>query len=329
MRSTPQLVTLLTICCSSALSALVPHVTNQEENVVLEDDDSILSPLKPFHVIHECINTTSVDGVFYIKSPGREETCGLYLFSAVNTVIEIELEYVNVPCHTGGLIALVDGWEMNGQLFPGPADHPLPVRERYLEHCGTTTTLQPVRSAQNAALLQYRLPVAGSAISLRVRHLPNPAPCSQLVEGSEIFTLRSVGRRNNCTLLSLNPVEFRVLSYRVGVPPPGIMPEALTGPLLKCDQRAWQDLVEVGEAAGLDATLSLVTTRLCGRSLTPGPIQNTCSGMFVTRLISSGFFNNVVNVKARLLTTEEMITRCFSQYDIPQDLGDALEDYGW
>ena len=68
---------------------------------------------------------------------------------------------------------LVDGWEMTGELWPSPSDHGRPVRERTVELCGSAPA-RPFVSEQNAMLLQYRLPAAGSALSLRVRHLPNP-----------------------------------------------------------------------------------------------------------------------------------------------------------
>ena len=69
----------------------------------------------------------------------------------------------------------MDGWELNGQLWPSPEDHGRPSEERFQEFCGTSPRRVRLRSEQNTALLQYRLPTPGSALSIRVRHLPNPA----------------------------------------------------------------------------------------------------------------------------------------------------------
>ena len=96
--------------------------------------------------ISECINTSSADGTYYIKSSGdgSSETCGLYLFSDANTVIEVQLGYMNVPCQTGGKIAVSPRHQNTpspgahrrahglGELSPGPTvlvARALPVRE--------------------------------------------------------------------------------------------------------------------------------------------------------------------------------------------------------
>ncbi|XP_043218311.1 corticotropin-releasing factor-binding protein-like [Amphibalanus amphitrite] len=299
-----------------------------------EDEHSPVRDAGAHHIIRECINTTSADGTFYIKSSGdgSTETCGLYLFSDANNIIEVQLNYVSVPCHTGGRVALVDGWEMMGELWPSPSDHGRPVEERTIELCGTAPPPRPFVSEQNAVLLQYRLPAAGSALSVRVRHLPNPRPCNQLMDGTtEVFSLRNFGQRRNCTLFSMSPVEVQVLPFRVGAPLTGggrRTRAALTS--TKCARRGWPDFVELGEATGLDTDRSAaVSRRLCGISSSAGPPESVC-GMFVTRLVSSGLFDNHVLVRARLLPFQQMLSLCAADYGLDdQQLEESLKDYSW
>src|SRR5688572_6270224 len=70
---------------------------------------------------------------------------------------------------------IVDGWELNGQLFPSAVDHEKRLEERYHETCGRKR-IYPARfySSQNAALIQYRIPLFGQGFSVRVQHVVNP-----------------------------------------------------------------------------------------------------------------------------------------------------------
>lgn len=74
----------------------------------------------------------------------------------------------------------VDGWELNGQYFPGVRDHELDLSQRITEFCNDNShwPLKPFRrvyrSSQNAALLQYRIPIRGSFVA-SVRFVDNPA----------------------------------------------------------------------------------------------------------------------------------------------------------
>lgn len=67
----------------------------------------------------------------------------------------------------------VDGWELNGQFFPSPRDHPVPEDDRFTEICGSQKIKRVFISSQNAALLQYRVPMKGKGFSVIVRHVKN------------------------------------------------------------------------------------------------------------------------------------------------------------
>lgn len=68
----------------------------------------------------------------------------------------------------GALMAFFDGWELNGKYFPNEIDHHLSLEQRSHEFCNHNAEWpfrqlrKRFRSSQNAALLQYRIPIKGS-----------------------------------------------------------------------------------------------------------------------------------------------------------------------
>lgn len=44
--------------------------------------------------------------------------CGLYVLGEPDQLVEFEFEWFNISCTNGGLLSVVDGWELNGQFFP-------------------------------------------------------------------------------------------------------------------------------------------------------------------------------------------------------------------
>lgn len=72
-----------------------------------------------------------------------------------------------------------DGWELDGKYFPNEIDHEKSLSQRSHEFC-TNNAEWPFRqlrkrfrSSQNAALLQYRIPVRGSFVAT-VKFIENP-----------------------------------------------------------------------------------------------------------------------------------------------------------
>lgn len=68
----------------------------------------------------------------------------------------------------------MDGWELNGQIFPNEQDHPKPIYDRFFEICGSKKPKQIFKSSQNAALIQYRVPRRGNGFSFYVSFINNP-----------------------------------------------------------------------------------------------------------------------------------------------------------
>jgi hypothetical protein len=77
-------------------------------------------------------------------------------------------------------LQFVDGWELNGQFFPSPEDHPQPMSQRFREFCGQRRVKQVLQSSQNAALVQYRVPRRGKGFSFTARFPRNTARKTQL-----------------------------------------------------------------------------------------------------------------------------------------------------
>ncbi|KAH1021912.1 hypothetical protein HUJ04_011396, partial [Dendroctonus ponderosae] len=68
---------------------------------------------------------------------------------------------------------VVDGWELNGELFPSPEDHSKSLKSRFSEFCGQRKIKQTFISSQNVALIQYRMPARGTSFSFSVRYIKN------------------------------------------------------------------------------------------------------------------------------------------------------------
>ena len=64
--------------------------------------------------------------------------------------------------------------------------------------------------------------------------------------------------------------------------------------------------------------------RLCAA----GPARSVC-GMFVTRLVSSGRFDNEVRVRASLLPAHRLLALCYADYQLGDELQEALKEYDW
>ena len=72
------------------------------------------------------------------------------------------------------LLQVVDGWESENQYFPGEWDHTASSEHRYLTYCKPFLLPSSIYvSSQNAALLQFRTPIAGQGFNASVKFIPN------------------------------------------------------------------------------------------------------------------------------------------------------------
>lgn len=115
------------------------------------------------------------EGTYSFTSTGSAiDICGLYVISEPDHVVEFEFDDFDVSCPGGGLLSVVDGWELNGQFFPGTQDHPIPRHQRYHEFCGAAKPWKAFRMSQNVGLLEFRIPARGEGFTVRVRFHENP-----------------------------------------------------------------------------------------------------------------------------------------------------------
>ncbi|XP_050504598.1 corticotropin-releasing factor-binding protein isoform X3 [Diabrotica virgifera virgifera] len=264
------------------------------------------------HHVTDCIHMTSEEGEFYHKALSVDgQACGIYIYAEPNQNIEIRFNYLDVPCENGGLVSVVDGWELKGEFFPSSRDHQKPLRARFNEFCGERKIKKVFTSSQNVALIQYRMPARGTSFSFTVRFVKNPTPCNVFFQADDhetIYTLHNYGRRTNCSLSTLFPASVSIEALNVGVTPVldrGIQQE--TGTIHKCQKRGLEDYVEVGGSLGLDNKHLQVADSFCGLNSTPGRYAETIACDTTTvRLVSSGAFDNSVTIKMRQLTDNDI-----------------------
>jgi hypothetical protein len=66
-----------------------------------------------------------------------------------------------------------DGWELNGNVFPGDNDHPLGVEDRSPLLCSGTASKKVYVSSQNAALVSFKIPKEGQGFRISVKYIHN------------------------------------------------------------------------------------------------------------------------------------------------------------
>lgn len=126
-------------------------------------------------LLADCIFVKTEEGIYTFQSDGNSNIiCGLYLISKPDYQIELEFLHFDVSCSKKGLLSVIDGWELNGQFFPGIEDHPVPRNARYHEFCGHIKPRKTFLMSQNVGLLEYRIPTAGQGFAVRVRFVQNP-----------------------------------------------------------------------------------------------------------------------------------------------------------
>uniref|UniRef100_A0A182MMJ9 Corticotropin-releasing factor-binding protein n=1 Tax=Anopheles culicifacies TaxID=139723 RepID=A0A182MMJ9_9DIPT len=309
------------------------------------------APQEKIHLITDCMHVTSEEGEFsfvklppvrstskhgahWMASPGEPElvsaegaashladpelepgassaVCGVYFVADPDQTIEVTMKQVNVECRSGGLMAFVDGWELNGQYFPGERDHDKPLELRVQEFCaeqtggpwpvkgGSASNAWVFRSSQNAALVQYRIPERGSFV-LSARFHYNPKPCNIMAEGlAPYYMLRNYGQRRNCTLTALFPAVVSVIALEVGEANESVH---------YCERGRVDDKLEIGGSAGLDPAHQLVrASTICGRSRGRMDLDQTIlCGTTSVRLISSGPYNNQAMVTMRMADESDL-----------------------
>ncbi|XP_028178814.1 corticotropin-releasing factor-binding protein [Ostrinia nubilalis] len=252
----------------------------------------------------DCFLVTSEEGELFFKSPSDEPTvCGIYMIADPDKRIQVTFNYVDVPCDNGGLVAWVDGWELNGQVWPADAWDD----DRVVESCDRRPQRKLI-SRQNAALIQYRVPAQGKGFAVTIRHLRNARPCNVMLFGSEgVYTLRNHGETGNCSIIAISPAIVRVLDLNVGQAMKRDVVDMETGTIHRCTKRGMLDFVDIGGANGLDHTKMEILDSVCGLDSNEGrrPAYIACEDT-VVRLVSSGRYHNSVTLAFAPLPMEDI-----------------------
>lgn len=255
--------------------------------------------------ITECTFVYTEEGDFYLDYEGDPtKVCGAMFLAPANQRIQLRLT-LDVPCSSGGIVSVTDGWDYQNQYLPMAQDHPKPDGERHTTLCGVEHT-QVFESSQNAAQVSYLLPTSGR-FAVSVRFVRNPTPCSVMLGDSEVVTLRNFGKRRNCSVTTIYPSVVRILQLQVGVNDkhPNMEPE--TGTIHKCEKRGLEDFVQVAglgmatELAGAETVFGSV----CGLDTSAGRPMSILCGALNVRLVSSGLYDNAVTVFVKRMETEE------------------------
>ncbi|XP_022119848.1 corticotropin-releasing factor-binding protein [Pieris rapae] len=265
-------------------------------------------PLLTHRVIdinQDCFMVTSEEGELFFKSPTDDPVvCGIYMIAEPDKRIQVTFNYLDVPCDNGGLVAWIDGWELNGQVWPADSWDD----DRMIESCDRRPQRKLV-SRQNAALIQYRVPARGKGFAVTIRHLKNTRPCNLMLFGAEgVYTLRNHGEAGNCSIIAISPTTVRVLDLNVGqTVKRDTLLEMETGTIHRCTKRGLPDYVDIGGASGLDHTRMEVFDSLCGLDSIEGhrPISIACEDT-VVRLVSAGRYQNSITLAFSPLPMEHI-----------------------
>uniref|UniRef100_A0A1B0CTP2 Putative conserved secreted protein n=1 Tax=Lutzomyia longipalpis TaxID=7200 RepID=A0A1B0CTP2_LUTLO len=276
-------------------------------------------PQRTMHTITDCMHVTSEEGDFlYRKEPeppiihqsskrsSPMEVCGLYVIAAPEQIIELSVKFSNIPCESGALMAFVDGWELNGQYFPGIHDHHLDIKDRVKEFCNENFNWFPnyhiapkiYRSSQNAALIQYRIPLHGS-FHVNVRFRTNPKPCHIMAEGlAPFYRLQSSEMSPNCTITALFPAVVSILGLKVS---------RNTDVTNECTSKSGEvNQLSIGGSPGLDSFSMEKTSSICGHTDKVGPEQAIFCDVTSIRLESSSRANNIALISVRPATENDL-----------------------
>jgi len=259
--------------------------------------------------LQDCMTVSSKEeGVWEYKSDGRQETCGLYLVTMPDMLVELEIIDLNVDCDSG-LVVLFDGWELNGNVFPGNDDHHLDLDQRSHPICtGDSSNVRRLLSSQNAALISFKIPTPGQGFKLRVNYHPNPYTCNILMSDmTGLFTLQNHGKAMNCSLTTLLfPANFELRAMAVGPFTSSRYrreTDAVSqGLSTNCDP----DFVELGGSAELDSSHLVTSHTLCGTQNSPGKGLTVLCGSSTVRLVSSGEYDNSVTVLVKAATDADL-----------------------
>lgn len=275
----------------------------------------------------QCIQLVKNPGQYWYIAGETNTGCALFLLGGHETRLEIEFLDFNIDCESDGLLSIIDGWEMNYELFPSLEDLPRDINK--YRYCGLKRPRRKFVSSQNAALINYYTPKKGQGFSIRVKFISNPFPCNVIsIENSGTYTLRNYGLRMNCSISIIYPEVVNVLSVNIGTTSTGNSIDFLQRPSWhhrsneigkvrktpsmkfssQCMTQNGGNYFELKTGDGLDPKYMIHRTKtMCGnfqRQYRPGVLLGC--GNSVVRMVSNGDYYNSVTFSYQPATEEEI-----------------------
>lgn len=244
-----------------------------------------------------CMHMASFPGELTYHSDGTPEVCGLYLIGEPDQIVEVEFLNFNIMCADGGLAAFFDGWELQGDIFPGMDDHTLSMHDRYTTFCDNKPKKLFV-SSQNVALIQFRVPTVGEGFKVLVNFKSNPQPCNAVAMFEMgVLTMKNFGMRRNCTVSIIFPEKIKFLNVDVGVTAEKKVTETEVGLTDKqCMHFGGGDYIQLLYGNGLDTSVMATRAIYCGMESRTDKTVKVVLGCnhSVVRMVSSGDYYNTV-----------------------------------
>ncbi|XP_012942418.1 corticotropin-releasing factor-binding protein [Aplysia californica] len=245
----------------------------------------------------------SLAGSYTYVSEGEDSLCTLYLLAPIDHVIQLEFPFFNVACAEDSAVDILDGWKLDGQVFPSSDDHPQPMSYRELRFCGEGARPGPVTSKQNIVQIFFKVPVRGQGFMVKVAFKVNKKPCSMMLwrDNYERVTLDNFGLRSNCTVMSLYPQRVQFLYVNVGEQEKDIWYS--NSPLGKkrglrttCESEMGEDSVKVYQGHGVGPSWRRMVLGFCGvrTHKVPKPVPLRCHSSAVTLKSSGQFYNKLI-----------------------------------
>ncbi|XP_033624801.1 corticotropin-releasing factor-binding protein-like [Asterias rubens] len=202
-------------------------------------------------------------GEYYIRA-AEAHACTWLFISGANSVVELELVEVELPCVDNSFIEFFDGVALQMGVFPTEADHELTSQERVNLPCKTGNRV--LVSSQNVAMLTYQFPASGAAFRLLFKHKSIQDPCNIFIaETSGAFTLSNYGRERNCSFAGIFPGYINVMHMAVG--------RETNEARLKC--KDFNDMAMFLEGNSFEFSKMNIEQRMCGRTGTSTFARNT------------------------------------------------------
>ncbi|BFZ14090.1 hypothetical protein BsWGS_17129 [Bradybaena similaris] len=244
----------------------------------------------------------TLPGTVSFFSEGESNFCSLYIGAPIDHVVEMEFLYFDVDCADEGAVAILDGWELDFEIFPSEEDHPHPMSLRYLSFCGKSIPDALYTSKQNVAQVQFIVPREGQGFQVKINFNANYKPCNMLLLTNDYhkITLRNFGLTKNCSVVSLYAQRVQLLYVNVGERSKQSLlyqslQESQGGLRTSCHRGQAEDSVQLYQGTGVGLSSMKLVLGFCGvrQTVAHRLIKLRCLSSAL-RLESSGEYFNVV-----------------------------------